>query len=530
MYKLLIVDDEYIERSALKFIIENNCPQIAGFDEASTGREAVAKALSFKPDIIMIDIKMPGINGIEASREIKRLCPGCRIVFLTAYDYFDYAQEAIKIGVEDFIVKPAPNEQVIEVINRITASLDMERVKVTKQVELENRFEQIKDYLENELVYSLLTGDIEEEQIKEYLSAIGIKFEQGFGAVISINFENYTGKITSPLQKNMIKKRCMEKIEELFCHHDAHCLMCHINNNLYLFVMSGKQMDIKVWSIRVFDEICTALKGELWVNAAIGIGDCCASLSQVSTSFLQAKKALNYAEENRTVTHIDDARPFRQINEYPVKKEKLLCEKIILGEEDALVILDEIMDWIMQHFESMDDLRRKVYEIIVVVSRAAFREVKIKDAGTHMYFKDLESISSRGELRHYVREALRKIMNMINATRIDRSGNLIEKVMDYIKKNYMKDITLDDMAGMVGLSSYYFSKMFKHYQKVNFIDYLTEVRIGKAKELLGDSTVNIKEVSSMVGYSDPNYFTRVFKRTEGITPTEYRNKKMLSAQ
>ena len=126
-----------------------------------------------------------------------------------------------------------------------------------------------------------------------------------------------------------------------------------------------------------------------------------------------------------------------------------------------------------------------------------------------------------------VKNILRNNMDKLSNTNLDKQQVLIKKVCEYIKKNYMKDISLDEMASMTGLSSFYFSKVFKHYKKMNFIEYLTHIRTQKAKELLMNPVNSIKDIGEMVGYNDSNYFTRVFKRIEGITPSEYRNKKML---
>ncbi|MDK2799580.1 MAG: two-component system, response regulator YesN [Clostridiales bacterium] len=541
MYKLLIVDDEFIERDALKFIINKHCPQIDDIEQASNGKEAIIKSSTFLPDIIFMDIKMPGINGIEAAKNIKQFHPGCKIVFLTAFDYFDYAQEAVKIGVEDFIIKPATNEQVVEMVNKLTTALDAERIRQTKRQEVENKLEKITQYLKNELVSSLVSGEIEDSQILEYFSVLDVRFNEGFSAVVNINYSftfsqnNHSEKDISSLRKNMIKKRCMEKLQFELQRHNLYSLISCMGNHIFLLLICHKDYKIpnmKEWSVKIFEKIWKVIYEQLGIFINIGIGHQFDNVHDITLSFSQAKIACKHGiNAYQEIIHFDDIEQDRILLAYPAEKEKQLCEKIIRCDENgALVLVDEILDWMIQSFHSIKDIRRKIYELIVILTRTVSREVNLKENTSANYLEELQAVHTIGEIRTYVKHQLEKIIREVNAVKLDRTGSLIEKVCEYIKQNYMKEITLDEMAAMTGFSSYYFSKIFKQYQNINFIDYLTSVRIEKAKEFLKDPTANIKEISNMVGYSDPNYFTRVFKRTEGITPTEYRDKKVLSEQ
>lgn len=541
MYKLLIVDDEFIERDALKFIINKHCPQIDDIEQASNGKEAIIKSSTFLPDIIFMDIKMPGINGIEAAKKIKQFHPGCKIVFLTAFDYFDYAQEAVKIGVEDFIIKPATNEQVVEMVNKLTTALGAERIRQTKRQEVENKLEKITQYLKNELVSSLVSGEIEDSQILEYFSVLDVRFNEGFSAVVNINYSftfsqnNHSEKDISSLRKNMIKKRCMEKLQFELQRHNLYSLISCMGNHIFLLLICHKDYKIpnmKEWSVKIFEKIWKVIYEQLGIFINIGIGHQFDNVHDITLSFSQAKIACKHGiNAYQEIIHFDDIEQDRILLAYPAEKEKQLCEKIIRCDENgALVLVDEILDWMIQSFHSIKDIRRKIYELIVILTRTVSREVNLKENTSANYLEELQAVHTIGEIRTYVKHQLEKIIREVNAVKLDRTGSLIEKVCEYIKQNYMKEITLDEMAAMTGFSSYYFSKIFKQYQNINFIDYLTSVRIEKAKEFLKDPTANIKEISNMVGYSDPNYFTRVFKRTEGITPTEYRDKKVLSEQ
>ncbi len=533
MYKLLIVDDEFIERNALKFIINKSLLLIGDIEETSNGREAISKCSTFKPDIILMDIKMPGINGVEAAKIIKKSRPDCKIIFLTAFNYFDYAQEAIKIGVEDFIVKPAANEQVIGILKKTIDTLDIELGRKVKQKETEDKLERIIHYLEDELIASLAAGEIEENHIKEYLSAMGIEYKTGFGLIAAIDYGSCPLQPASQLQKNMIKKRCIEKLRSEIQKHQVKCLINSIGSDIYALLVFKESLEqLNEWVLKLADKIHKTVYEQMSVNICIGIGLGNADPFLISRSFSQAKIANRYgAVANEPVTHFKDVEQNQQFLEYPLEKEKQLCEKIIrCDRERVLIILDEILDWAGQFFNSMEDIQRKAYELVSAINRAVPQEAGINEYTMSGYYREIMQTASIGEIRRLVKTVLKNLMDRIENTRSDRTNALIDKVCLYINQNYTREINLEQMSSMIGFSSYYLSKLFKKYKKMNFVDYITAARIDKARELLENPIINIKEISSLVGYNDPNYFTRVFKRAEGITPTEYRNKKMLSGQ
>lgn len=525
MYKLLIADDEHLERQALCYIIKKHCSRISLIEEASNGREAISKSSSFQPDILLMDIKMPGINGIEAAKSIKEMNPGCRILFLTAFDYFEYAREAIKIGVENFIVKPADDDMLVETLNSIVEKLDMELKSKGRQKDAEHKLVKVTSFLENEIVYSLLIGEIDKNEVSEFLSMMGIEFRAGFAAALTIDFHLCYPVSSTIMQKEMTAKRCMEKLRDELAVYGFHCLLNHSHNNINMLAIP-KDIDKREVSVDdSFDMIsrtCKSLYENLNIYLRAGIGNCYSDLDLMRRSFSQAKIANKHKNQ---VTHFNHIQKNGETFKYPIEKEKKLCEKIIRFEEDEVLSLsDDILDWVFNSFDEIEDMRIKIYELIFVINRAVSNEFKGWDIQTS--FKSLQQIHTPGELRLYVKEALRRLISEISLLKQDRSIMVIQKVCEYISQNYMRDISLEGMAEMVNFSSFYFSKIFKDYKNMNFIEYLTEVRIKKGKELLKNPTINIKDVSNLIGYGNPDYFARVFKRSVGLTPTEYRNNKL----
>jgi two-component system, response regulator YesN len=411
LFKLLIADDEALERQALRYIIKKHCSEITEIQEASNGREAIEIHSTFRPQIILLDIKMPGINGIDAASKIKKENPACKIIFLTAFDYFEYARDAIKIGVENFIIKPAEDEAIVEAIRSLTDELKKELDLANSRQNNEDNFLAAKGFLEKELVASLVSGDFNRSQMKTLLAMMNINCYNGFSVIVKTGRVDYGVKEEDNIHREIFERRFTEKIKNIAKASDYVCLINYKNAMFFILLLSDTEMllsDEKNDSINFVRSLYSELKKDIDTEVTIGIGREFHDIEGMSDSFSEAKIACSKQESKET----------------------------------------------------------------------------------------------------------------------DSGKAFIDKVCKYINDNYAEQITLDTVSNMIGFSSFYFSKIFKQYKNMNFIDYLTLVRINKSKELLMDFSISIKEISDLIGYNNPDYFTRVFKRCEGITPTEYRNKKM----
>lgn len=525
MYKILIVDDESIERKAIRYIIENSHLNIAEIEEASNGQEAVSKAEVFEPNITFLDIKMPGLSGIEAAKILKKANSENMIIFLTAFDEFEFAQEAIKIGVEDFIIKPATNERILEVLNKTIDKLDkLKQIHIDKK-DMEDKLSKITKYLEREFVSSVVLGEIDEEQAKDYLNFIMAEFKRGFGMVIQLKFYKEDGM--PPLQQNMIQRRFVEKISSILEKSKIRYLMNYFRYRVYILVYGYPENEKDFCAAMIGDELQKLAKkmGEQFdTQINIGIGNEYHKISELWKSFSQAKVAC----EN-TMVLLEETEDLQNYKADSLEiKEKKLCESILdCNEQEAIAIVDDILDNIIYSSNDINEVRLKLYEFLVLLNKSLNSNRNMRNKIPENLFDDLKNICCKADGKMYVQEYLSKVMEEINQLKADKTGLMLEKAKKYIHQHYNQDISLDDIASMSGFSTYYFCKMFKKYYHVSFTDYLTSLRIKHAKELLQNPDLSIKEITEMIGYLDSNYFTRVFKKYEGLTPTEYRQINML---
>lgn len=519
MFKLLVVDDEAIEREALKYIVKNSGLEISEVMEAANGQEALAIAEKFDPDIVTLDILMPGLNGIEAGRILKERKPNLKIIFVTAYDSFEYAHEAIRIGVEEFIVKPGSDEKTLEILQSCIQQLEEELQKKRLRESLEVKIHQISGYLENEFVNSVVNGEIDEHQAVDYLKFMLNEFTAGFGVVVEVDFS--ASPDVNHVYRNMIKKRFTHQLSTML-DKNMKFMMSQVKNTIYILVF-GYSPDTKNHCIRLIEDEIQITGEDMNEQPAArlyyGFGDEYAQISHLWKSFAQAKAAAR----NMQLSMLETSEGATLSGNSLEITENELWHSILNGKEEAVLQkADHILDNIIFAANDMNEARLKLYEFFILMSRYLNRESQLKRAVPEDVFDDLKNIESRGEARKYIHGYLFEILEALKEQRTSKPPELLDKAVQFIHNNYCDNLTLEQVAYEVGFSTYYFGKLFKKTFGATFTDYLMGYRIAQAKELLKDPLLTVKGITYRVGFMDPNYFTRVFKKLEGQTPTEYR--------
>ena len=532
MYRLLITDDEIIEREAVKYIVCRDLPGIFEICEAANGRELVEKAVKFRPDIILTDIKMPGINGLEATAKIRESLPECRIIIMSAFMYFNYAKEALTLGADEYIIKPAPAEVIVATLNKAITCITENRMRKKREEDINIKLKSITQYLEEELIILMSSGEIEEKVIKEFFEILNIESKAFVCTAISFFDRSLPDEIGSEVQKRIIKKRIMEKLKDKLHARRFQFFQGTIGQNIYLLLLEIEEIDefgSRVLWTKSLSEIKDELHDEMYIDLNIGIGNQCKSIEQISNSFLQAKIALKYDSSPGSIISYGDICLEKTNTEYPLSKEKRLVEYFLQGDEkNSLQFIDEIIDWMMINLQRTESIKQKIYELLLILTREAALNLNLLElnSDSESMRRNLFLLDTMRELRIYAKSYMESKILDIRNIKISSANSLLKILTEYIISNFDKDISLESAADVIRISPFYLSKLFKKETGMNFIDYLTEFRIRKAKEFLAVPTNNIKDVCYMVGYKDPNYFARVFKKMSGITPTEYKDKKI----
>ncbi|MCD8014764.1 MAG: response regulator [Lachnospiraceae bacterium] len=543
MYRILIADDEGLMLEALKKIILDQYKDCCELATAKTGRAAIETAESFHPDIIFLDIQMPGINGIQAMKEIRESNGNALFYIISAYDKFDYAQEAIDLGVEKYLTKPITRKTVLSVVAEAMEKIDRTRTLRTKQLQIQEKLEIIVPVVEQSLITNLLF-QTELQDVRYYLQLLDIGEENGYIMVIQFGADYQDGQLVSPLRTNVQAQDFYPEFHDLV-KDSLNCVVGPLMSNRVVLLIPRQEETISYEDrIRIVENarlLAAKLEEHFSVKSRIGIGRVC-KMEDLQLSYREAVGALNDSKSH--VIHIDDLKPNGYYEEeFPAEIERRIFRLVEAGNTSAMLAeLNDFFDWMIHHYpEDSGDICLKVLEYIIRAERAAFDSgtINYKFSDRKDYLRTAQSLlvpRSNPEsgtdsaatdfepLRRWFIEKMTAACDSIRTYRESQSNSVVKKAQAYIQENYSHDLSLDDVSRAVNISPYYFSKIFKEESGENFIEYLTRIRVEKAKELLEKPDLSVKIISSMCGYSDPNYFSRLFKKQTDMTPREYRMK------
>ena len=517
MYRLLIADDEPLEREGLELMIRRMMPGQFEFIHAENGRQAILLAEEQRPDFMFVDIRMPGIQGIEAIREITARHPSIKFVMVTAHDYFTYAKEAITLGVKDYLLKPARLEEVRAILDKLVAEREEELRKREEELELREKLSRLLPLAENELTLTLMLEYVQEMDL-EHLSHL-MRFQWHKGYAMLLTFSRQSKKDWEYFQQE--KRRVYEAVK----HYMKPRLPCMISpligNQMTLFIPVPADRPFYSYRVEALEwgeRLQSFVETQVGLPAVLGIGSVQKGLEGLRRSFREA--VLVSAEPNAVagVRHIDDIEQSSGQPGIPLEEEKKLLDAMHRQDkEEAAARFDLLFERLQASVSAdLERCRNEVTGLFVALYRQLNLGVPSEILSSFQAVQDTESLRQAAEAR------LRQMLDGLREERDKRQFHVIERAKSYILQTYQQDVSMEQTAEYVNLSPYYFSKLFKQYVGETFVDHLTRLRIERAKRLLSDETLCLKEICYEIGYNDPNYFSRVFKRVTGITPREYR--------
>ncbi|QKS46376.1 AraC family transcriptional regulator [Paenibacillus cellulosilyticus] len=455
MYRLLIADDEALEREGLEWIVRRAMPDAFQMIFAENGRRALELAEEHRPHIIFMDIHMPGIQGLDALRQIRDRMPDTKLVLVTAYDYFAYAQEAIAIGVKEYIVKPASREQITSLLQKLVQELDNEKQARSERLQLIDRLFELEPIMENELALMFMVDQVigaEAEQLAEW---IRFPLEGGFAVVAA----------WPELPPESKDRRALFEEVRAFAKSLGQCLVSSIiDRHMALFFPTPKESTASAPNAGTIGQrLAQWTADRLGQPASIGVGVQHAGVEGLRRSYVEAVFASS------------------------------CC-----GSGGGLCLFAE--------------LQRSG------PGGSAAPAAMNSSGGMNADLAEGSAVSADEATNAYVMSALRRSREM----REHQTISALDRARRYIESRFTEELSLEEVADHVHLNSFYLSKVFKQYVGETFIDYLTSLRIKRAKQLIEDDALSLKEICFEVGYKDPNYFSRVFKKVTGVTPSDYR--------
>lgn len=526
MLRIMIADDEYLVIESFKHIVERYTNGVEIVATASSGREAIVLAERFRPDLIFMDIRMPGINGMEAIRSIRETNKIVQFVIISAYEQFNFAREGIGLGVLEYLTKPFGREQIVELIEKVKLQLDEKRQALNREVVLKERLNKILPFIENQLIYSYLYHGVKFEELEFYEDLFGVNLSQGY-VVTAVSNTDITGDLESSLAFSLERQKLLNDFS-----YEVKTRLLGLSGPpfldrvvIYVPVNSDRNAyEVRNEAIDVMNNISDLLNSKLKVPYQIGIGKIYA-IKQMYTSYKEAMAACNLMPAEKVV-HIEDVTSSEDGRiSYNVNYKEQLTSYYLKGDTTGLEnLIDECLSELLEQTDSIQHIKAKLMELIFSVKKADPR----KDFGTDFEddqflhrFIDANQVS---DLKKILYDYLLMEMKENAIKKENTHHGVISKAMTYIDQNYSNNISLNDVAESINMSYFYFSRLFKESTGKSFSDYLTEYRIEKSIVLMMDDELSIKQISYDIGYNDPNYFSKIFKKLKGLTPTDYRGR------
>lgn len=527
MTRILICDDEGIVRESLTFMIEKSFGDECETESAKNGRTAIELAESFHPDIILMDIQMPGINGIEAMQEIRRENKNVVFIVLTAYDKFEYTQRSIDVGVLAYLTKPINRDTLTETLRKAMRKVKERKEKVRSDLKIKEKLEAVIPVIENGFVYSILLEGSGEEEHMGYRELLNIEQEYGYAMVIECGDEMRKGVLSNTVGAGIKLQKHYLVFREMIKEATDGIVGALMANKVIVIVPcqeTKESYDSRVMKIENTRGMLRKLEQQIELKFKAGIGSV-KRLDSMSESYREAMETVRQGVGK--VIHAKDL-PVSCVYEdsYPYEMEQDLFDAVSKGNQERTRELGSgFINWMENHVPDLNSVTRlKAMEFVLWAEHLAYSQggMVYRLSSREGYLEMLTSFKSYEEMGVWFVKKMEDASRHIAMNHKEKTDNVVEKAKTYIRSNFSRELSLEEMAKEVGISPYYLSKLFKEAEGVNYIDYLTSLRMEYAKEQLKTSEKSIKEICHESGYGDPNYFSRIFKKWTGITPTEFR--------
>lgn len=520
MYKVVVADDEVWIREGLKQTIDWDLLGVGTVDCAENGLEVLEIIKNSDPDIVITDIRMPNISGIEILQYIRDNGKKARTIIISGYRDFTYAQQAVKFGAYDYILKPIDEKILEEIVKKCILEIEEER---SKKLEKERLLHDIK--LKNIELKEVFFEEVFQknsfipDMVFEKFEAYGIKLKKEMFLVSTIILPGYRSA-------NISLEKIVDRVNTVLT--DFRDIAFPMKKNEIVMLLSTDNRELNVLKSAAIEQgriILDALEELYNLHAVLGIGEEVHSIENVRLSYVKARAAGSYGIVNEiAVVDLDiincgvDNHMEVSFKECFKNGDKKLVIQLLKNKFRILLtkqVLFSIDEFKLVFIRYIDSLLVEIENLIPYQTRLSCKDKAVKALNEK---NSLESIFFWSE--EFLSELLERSLNEKGSSK----RRVVEDVIRYINNNYYKDITLQDAANEVYLNPTYLSKVFSEETGENFSRYIIKIRIERAKELLKDQSLKLYTISDMVGYRDVSHFTKTFKEVVGITPAHFRER------
>lgn len=549
MVKLFLCEDEIVMRDGIKNHIDWEKEGIEFVGEASDGELAYPMILENKPDILITDIKMPFMDGLELSELVKKELPDTRIIILSGYDEFAYAQKAVSLGITEYLLKPISPAKLRDSIRSVADRIEEERALGASEAEWAREEQAERRLIEkNRLFDTLIMNDMSTSEVLDKAKSLDLVLTARAYQMTLISL-NVTGASADSFSESM--NRLKNELTELYADKEKYIVFDRGINGIAVLTMADSADETAGYTREMVDNIEGILRRYGDLDHFIGVGGPVNRLSEIGHTYYDASRALakRFFADDKTERVVyalsgqktegpgpdeEDRRDSRKanFNIEPVldseSPHKAIESFLRTGTQDeAEPILDSIFSTIgEQNINSLVFLNYLTMDIYLAMARF-IREIGADSTDIENECGNINELitASRSavETKDYLKKYLKNVIGLRDSTSAKKYSKLLGNAVRYIDENYSnEDISLNKVAANVNISPNHFSSIFSQEMGKTFIEYLIGKRMERARELLMTTDMRSSEIAYAVGYKDPHYFSYTFKKTQGMTTREFR--------
>jgi two-component system response regulator YesN len=533
MFKVFLVEDEVIVREGIRNNIHWEQYGFIYSGDASDGELALPQIRKIKPDLLITDIKMPFMDGLALIEFIRKELPHTKIIIVSGYDDFSYAQQAIRMGVEQYLLKPIAKEKMVETLIALHKKMEIELQQRAYLEKFEREAQEYETFSRRRFFEKIVTGGLSVLEISETAKAMGIDINAPFYNVVLFSLNSTGYNASTPESYTFSVANVQDNVRHYLVSRSEYNLF-RWNVTTYAVLINGNKDDIAERTQNCIDNIenqCGSAGED--VNWYIAKGTPVSRLSAIPACFSEASRILSYRYLCPDV-HILSEKSIHSINKNRITKEDdsntEICQERIFNFliSGSVEEIDIFIDQLLQNAEDEPVSQHLFCRYLTMTVYFASMEY-LDSIGCRpesfgpLEFRPNDDVSTPDEVRNYARQVMEQAIELRDSESKKQQRELLTQAIEFIDGHYSDEmVSLDTVAREVNISPNYFSAMFSQEVGQTFVEYLTGKRIGEAKRMLRKTEKRSSEIAFAVGYKDPHYFSFVFKKVLGCTPSEYR--------
>lgn len=540
LLKLLIVDDKPDEREGIRSIINWDSIGITIVGVAENGLDGVEKARMLTPDIIITDIVMPQSDGFKMVEEIKEFLPNIKVIFISCFDNFNFVKSALDLDAMGYVLKPVISGELLATVSKVTGIhiRELERKKEEEGILhlLKENLPILREQFYKDILYDVFKNEDEIWEKNQFMDA-GLKP----GCFIVIIAEIYGNE--ARLDESSEISRQIQKIKVMECINNT-CKNSGLNFSFFIAAIDKSRFaliictpkELNTSNVFNIDGLAESLKNSVYeqfnLGLTIGVSSSACNVLQIGRCYQEACDALKfkfYLGKNQTINYSDvyyDS--FNKLYTFNADEVQNNIKYLIrTGERNEI---DQFVEKLFYNKEQELSSQYIQYMSIGIICSIQINLIELNESLSNIFdsefvlFEKLFKYSTIPDIKQWLKNIIWSVSSFLNSKSRKKNKKVIDMMQEFINKHYTEELSVSEIADKVYLSPCYANYIFKKETGETLMEFLTGVRLKKAKELLKNSLLKVYEISEKVGYKSNSYFNSVFKEHCGMTPLEYRDR------